>query len=66
MGVIPEYQKKGIDGALYYESLVRAAKHGIMQGEASWILEDNMMMNRGAETMNGKIYKKYRIYDIEI
>ncbi|MCB0747397.1 MAG: GNAT family N-acetyltransferase [Ignavibacteriae bacterium] len=66
LGVIPEYQKKGIDGALYYESLVRAAKHGIMQGEASWILEDNMMMNRGAETMNGTIYKKYRIYDIEI
>jgi len=66
LGVIPEHQKKGIDGLLYYESLVRAAKHGIMQGEASWILEDNVMMNRGAETMNGKIYKKYRIYDIPI
>jgi GNAT superfamily N-acetyltransferase len=63
LGVIPEYQKKGIDGALYYECMVRAAKHGIMQGEASWILEDNLMMNRGAETMQGKIYKKYRIYE---
>ena len=60
LGVIPEYQKKGIDGALYYECLERAAKHGIMQGEASWILEDNLMMNRGAETMQGRIYKKYR------
>ncbi|MCB9260049.1 MAG: hypothetical protein H6612_11930 [Ignavibacteriales bacterium] len=63
LGVIPEYQKKGIDGLLYYECLLRAAKHGIMQGEASWILEDNTMMNRGAETMNGRIYKKYRIYE---
>lgn len=66
LGVIPEYQKKGIDGALYYECLERAAKHGIMQGEASWILEDNLMMNRGAETMQGKIYKKYRVYQISI
>lgn len=66
LGVIPEYQKKGIDGVLYYECLVRAAKNGIFQGEASWILEDNIMMNRGAETMNGRIYKKYRIYEKEI
>lgn len=66
LGVIPEYQKKGVDGALYYECLERAAKHGIMQGEASWILEDNLMMNRGAETMQGKVYKKYRIYEIPI
>ena len=66
LGVIPEYQKKGVDGALYYECLERAAKHGITQGEASWILEDNLMMNRGAETMQGKVYKKYRVYEIAI
>ncbi len=66
LGIIPEYQRKGIDGALYYEVMKQAEKHGIMKGEASWILEDNLMMNRSAETMNGKIYKKYRIYDINI
>lgn len=66
LGVIPEYQKKGIDGALYYEVMIRAARNGILQGEASWILEDNVMMNRGAETMNGTIYKKYRVYEIGI
>lgn len=65
LGVIPEYQQKGIDGALYYECMIKAAKHNILQGEASWILEDNVMMNRGAETMKGKIYKKYRIYEKE-
>ncbi len=63
LGIIPEYQRKGIDGALYYAIMKQAEKHGIMQGEASWILEDNLMMNRGAETMNGEIYRKYRIYE---
>lgn len=67
LGIIPEFQKKGIDALLYYEITKRAEKIGIMHGEASWILEDNEMMKRGAEqVMNGEIYKKYRVYQIDI
>jgi hypothetical protein len=64
LGLIPEYQKKGLDAVFYWEIVNRAAALGKKLGEASWILEDNAMMNRGAkEVMNGEIYKKYRIYD---
>ena len=66
LGVVPEFQKKGFDAVFYWEILERAKKIGIHLGEASWILEDNDMMNRGAEAMNGTIYKKYRIYDYKI
>ncbi|KUG26836.1 hypothetical protein ASZ90_003314 [hydrocarbon metagenome] len=66
LGVIPEYQKRGLDAALYYEIMVRAEKRNIVRGEASWILEDNTMMNRGAETMNGDLYKKYRVYEKDL
>ncbi|MBU0560892.1 MAG: hypothetical protein KKD86_08265 [Bacteroidetes bacterium] len=66
LGVIPEYQKRGLDAAFYYDITKRAEKIGIMMGEASWILEDNEMMNRGAEVMGGKIYKKYRVYQMPI
>ncbi|MDA3860630.1 MAG: hypothetical protein PF445_05340 [Melioribacteraceae bacterium] len=66
LGIIPEYQKRGIDALLYYEITKRAEKLGIMNGEASWILEDNEMMTRGAEAMNGEVYKKYRVYEIGI
>ncbi len=66
LGIIPEYQKKGLDGVFYHEITQRAEKIGILLGEASWVLEDNEMMNRGAETMNGHIYKKYRIYEIPV
>lgn len=64
LGIIPEYQKKGLDAVFYWEIVNRAAKIGIFLGEASWILEDNEMMNRGAHVMNGEVYKKYRIYEI--
>ena len=60
LGLIPEYQKKGLDAVFYYECAKRAEEIGILKGEASWILEDNDMMVRGAEAMKGEVYKKYR------
>lgn len=66
LGIIPEFQKRGLDAVLYWEIVNRAHDIGIDLGEASWILEDNDMMNRGAVTMNGELYKKYRLYEINI
>lgn len=66
LGIIPEYQKKGLDALFYYEITKRAEEKGILFGEASWILEDNEMMKRGAEMMNGELYRKYRVYEKEI
>jgi GNAT superfamily N-acetyltransferase len=64
LGVIPEYLNSGAAGVLFYETARRAKELGYQYGEASWILEDNVMMNRAAETLQGKIYKRYRIYDL--
>lgn len=64
LGVLPEFQGKGIDAVLYYESGKRTGELGLKYGEASWILEDNEKMRKAAEvTMNGKIYKTYRLYE---
>ncbi len=66
LGVLPDYKKTGAAGVLFYETAVSAKKLGYRYGEASWILEDNVMMNRAAEAMLGTIYKKYRIYQTAI
>jgi GNAT superfamily N-acetyltransferase len=66
LGIIPEHQKKGLDAVLYWEVVERAQRLGIYQGEASWVLEDNDMMNRGLELMNAERYKKYRIWEKSI
>lgn len=66
LGLIPEYQKKGLDAVFYYEIVTRAHDIGIDLGEASWILEDNEMMNRGAEAMSGELYKRYRVWNLNI
>jgi hypothetical protein len=66
MGVKEEYRKKGIEGLLYLESFKAAVKNGYERVEMSWVLEDNVLMQRGCELMGGKLYKKYRIYEKNI
>ena len=66
LGIIPEYQKKGLDTIFYWEIVNRAAEIGIRLGEASWVLEDNDMMNRGLELMNAQRYKTYRIWEASV
>ncbi len=66
LGVLPQYRGKGFDSVMYWEVLTRAAAHNIFLGEASWVLEDNEMMNRGAKLMNAERYKIYRMYDLAI
>lgn len=64
LGVIPSFQGHGLDAVLYYEIGTRMTKgHGYTEGEASWVLEDNVMMNRSAELLQGEVYKRYRLYE---
>ncbi len=62
LGLLEKYRKTGIDACLYAKSFEGAKKWGYEEAEASWILENNIMMNRALENVNGKVYKKYRIY----
>lgn len=62
LGVIHSYQQTGVSAVLFYETAKRAIKLGYYDGEASWVLEDNLMMNRSADLLNAEKYKTYRIY----
>ncbi|MBI3585767.1 MAG: hypothetical protein HY088_01395 [Ignavibacteriales bacterium] len=66
LGVLPEYAATGAAGVLFYETAVKAKRLGYRYGEASWVLEDNVRMVKAADMMNGKISKRYRLYEREI
>ncbi len=66
LGIVPEFQKRGIDTAFYVETFNVGTKRGYVWGEMSWILEDNTLMNRMLELLGAKLYKKYRLYEIHI
>jgi GNAT superfamily N-acetyltransferase len=63
LGVVEEFRPSGL-AAAFYATLVRnARKLGFGDCEMSWILEDNILMNRSLEVMGAKRYKTYRIYE---
>lgn len=65
-GVIPEFRGQAVDMMLYLDSVRRGIKQGYKWGELSWILENNHKMRRGAEQMQAKIYKRYRIVEMPL
>lgn len=62
MGVLPEYQGKGIDVLLHREAIENGLKTGVYSSEVGWILENNVQMIRVAEKIGGSPEKTYRIY----
>ena len=62
LGVIKELQNAGLGAVLYLESFKTGKRKGINGGEISWILEDNLPMNKASELMGAKRSKTYRVY----
>src|SRR5699024_10026655 len=62
MGVLPEYQGKGIDALLHKEAIINGKKVGYKASELSWVLETNTGMIRVAEKIGAHIEKTYRMY----
>ena len=66
LGIKPEYRNKGVDALLYREGFNGIKKGHYKRLEFSWILEDNIPVQRIVEMVGGRLYKKYRIYEKEI
>ncbi len=63
LGVTPAYRKAGIEACFYSEIIEQAAAKKMTGGEASWILENNELMNNGLKKLNAVVYKRYRIFE---
>ncbi len=62
MFTIPEYRKKGVSFAIYYQIFLNGVKKGYVWGEGSTIGENNHTMRTDIESMGGQKYKTYRIF----
>jgi hypothetical protein len=63
LGVKREWQHTGVAAKFYVEHFNSASSTPQTWGEMGWILETNTAMNRGMEAMNGRIVKRYRLYE---
>jgi len=63
LGVKEKYRGRGIEAAILCEGLRTGFRAGFKHVEASWILEDNVAVQRLIELFGGKVYKAYRVYE---
>jgi hypothetical protein len=63
LGVKEPFRRMGIEGLFYFETFKRGLEKGYQMAEMSWVLEDNVLMSRGIESIEAKVYKRYRIYE---
>jgi hypothetical protein len=66
LGVKNQFRAKGIESVMLIEGLNVGLQLGVRESEASWILEDNVMMCRIIEAIGGRAYKRYRIYSKDV
>jgi len=63
LGVVKEYRTSAVAAAFYATLFRNARRMGYGDCELSWILEDNVLMNRSLKIMGARRYKTYRIYE---
>ena len=66
MGVLKEHRVRGLDAAMYYKTMEAALDKGYQWGDMSWVLESNVPMRRVLERVGARIYRTYRIYDLNL
>ena len=65
LGIKAEYRHKGVDALMFREGFmgIREKYKRFKRVEFSWILEDNIPVQRLVEMMGARLYKKYRVYE---
>lgn len=63
LGVLEPYRKLGIEACLYGRIIRNGRKNNLKGAECSWMLDSNYLMNHAIEQINGKLYKKYRLFE---
>ncbi len=64
MGVKKEFRKMGLETLLYKHNHISIKKNPLNKNiEMSWILENNLEMNKPLIRMGGEAYKRYRLYE---
>ncbi len=66
LGMLPEYRKRGLEAIMFSETTLRGQRLGYQAGEIGWTLEDNDLINRAIESMEGYVDRRYRVFGLDL
>jgi hypothetical protein len=63
LGIKKEFRTSSVLPVFMYEAARRAIAYGSPGAEASWVLEENQAMRQPIETIGGRVYRRWRIFE---
>ncbi len=63
LGVKREHRTRSVFALFAHELVRRGRAAGMVGAEASWVLDDNHLMNRPMRAMGGTPYRRWRLYE---
>ena len=64
--MLPEYHGRGLDAILYLNTIKAGLRRGYRWMDMSLVAEENAKIRSLAENMGGRIFKRYRVYEIAL
>jgi GNAT superfamily N-acetyltransferase len=65
-GILPEYQRLGGNALLYYELERTAKSRHFVHADLTQVAETTELMQSDLERLGGEVYKRHRIYEMEL
>ena len=66
MGVLREYQGRGLDAILNLAIIEEGPRNGYDASEMSWVLDNNMRLRNALESFGGVVDKQYAMFEMSI
>jgi ribosomal protein S18 acetylase RimI-like enzyme len=65
-GILPEYQRLGGNALLYYELERTAKSRDFSHADLTQVAETTELMQSDLERLGARVYKRHRIYEMEL
>ncbi len=66
MGVLRNYQGRGLDAILNLAIIEKGPEHGYDASEMSWVLDSNMRLRNALESFGGVVDKQYAMFEMTL
>jgi GNAT superfamily N-acetyltransferase len=63
LGLLPPYQRRGLDSLLILSTIEQVRKHGYVGGELSWVMDNNVVLKNALAKLGAIIDKEYALFE---
>lgn len=63
LGLLPAYQRRGLDSLLILSTIEQVRQHGYLGGELSWVMDNNVVLKNALAKLGAIVDKEYALFE---